>query len=201
MLFERHHKGKIFGGEADVCPDSTLCKHSFVGGKSDIWKSSLKISKVENAKVRLSELERAVVSGGEIVSSILQGSVFEGGTVLGSRLYTATVKGGLIRNSVILNSEVKDFARAINATLIGVTIDRKMRVEGIWERQPRYFELENSIASVGITEDHNGHAFIGCTSKPMKVWLKKRTLWQKAIGWNDVMCNQIVKTFEEWMEA
>lgn len=106
----------------------------------------------------------------------------------------------------VVDSLVKD--RAVicgNASVESITVDREMRIgAGFWQgRAPRYTEIRNDELGIlsGVTESIDGFAYIGCTPKPMAVWLRKARSWGKVAGWTGSMISDLYFTFQEWLDV
>jgi hypothetical protein len=218
MLYERHRngRGKVFG-EVDICRNSFLSKNSFAGDEADIFFSSVEDSAVkEKARVRNSMIKgfsevlgKAEVSG----SSIENTKVFGSASVIGATVDNSVICGqAKIRGAqhesqgvTVFNSVIRDEARALdNAVICGITLDRKMRVGGsdVWvDFPPRYFEVNNEIAEIGITEARAGEAYIGCKRKPIEKWLKGARRFAKKVGWTEEMVAEISQILLSWLET
>lgn len=217
MLYQRYKNGsgKIFGETAEIDGDSLLDRQSFIGDTADIWQSKIFSSRVQGkARLRNAIVENTSVGVAqgtgltEVVHSHLVQSDFWNGQAFGAYLENSTVRhsvriAGHGKGVKVINSTLENEATVTGeAVLYGLTIGGKMRIgEGIWERPPRYFYLRNDIADIGITESVNGQAFVGCTSKKMNDWIKKRYLWQKASGWTDEMITTLKLLFESWLDV
>jgi hypothetical protein len=205
MIFERvkNGNGKIFGSEAFVCPESYIDRVSFVADKADVWKSRLIKSKATgDARIRASLLEYSDVAS-EVVQSHLMWAKVSGGSILGSYVENSVIEGGNIRGAKVIDCTVRDNAVVEKGAIVkGFTLDKKMRIStGVWLRPPRYFEIDNEIAQIGITESSDGYAMIGCTRKKMSAWIKKRTLWIKSGGWTEQMGLDLEEIFSFWLDT
>lgn len=212
MDFERKSRGRVYGGSVEICAESYLCPKSFASGTADIWKSRLEHSRVGfNSKLRQATIDHSVIGDEgadvEINSSTLGYTRFYGGTALNCKISDSVIKGSpyfrgsgngvaigrcLIEGDVVLENDV---------LVVGIELKGKMRLsKGIWTRPPRYFEFNNEIAEIGITESVDGYASIGCRHKKMTEWMKKKTLWQRAARWSDEMIRVIHLNFEQWLD-
>jgi hypothetical protein len=213
MNFERHGRGKKFGGAAEVCPNSFLCPTSFAADDADIWESFIFASKVTgNSKLRRAQLEMCQIGsdGGkvEIVESKLRHTSVTGGTALKCFIDDSTISGnpyfrGSGRGITIVGARISgDVVLEGEAGIFGATLSGKMRIGfGGWTRAPRHFEFNNEIAEIGVTESTDGFAYIGCKRKLMTSWIRKRNLFLTAGGWSQEMGERLQRTFEEWLDV
>lgn len=186
-----------------VCKDSVLDKFSQALDGADVWQSDLKCSSVQNAKVRRSNLRDSIVKGGEVAFSNLHRTQMADGIVLGAFVAGSTIRGGQIMGGEVLFSVVADDAviEGKKTVLDGVAITKRMRInKGVWCRSPRYFDFKFAGIDVGITEGKNGTALIGCREQRMSDWIKKKSLWLKAIGWTDEAGRIIEAEFQKWLD-
>lgn len=217
MKFERlNGNGKAFGDDCFVCKQSYLDGLSFVADHADVWESTLRKSKVTgNSKVRMSLIEEFSQVGcsrfpTEVIQSLLHRTKVHGGSIAGARIKDSYISGkvqirGDLKHGGVTIEKCRLKGHAIiegTAYIRDITVSKKMRIrEGAWLREPRYFELNNEIAQVGITESVDGQAMIACTLRPMAAWIKKRTLWCAAVGWTEDMGKQLEAKFTEWLDV
>ena len=208
MLFERRGKARLYGTEVEACKESSFDAHSFAGDEADIWESELIHSRVQGeARVRAATLEHSsvgVMAGQgicEVTASVLNKTEFINGTCLGSYIENSIVHGTkvAIRNSVVRNSDIIGNVILDNADIDGLVLKGKMRLTGKWTRPPRYFHMKNEIADIGITESHDGKAFVGCREKDMSRWIKGKRRYCRAAGWPIEMGDTLEKVFREWL--
>jgi hypothetical protein len=209
VIFERYKSGKLFGEMVDICPNSSLDKHSFAGDQASIWQSHLVRSRVQGtAKLRNAVLEGSsagVMLGAgecEVTATTLIDTEFINGSALGSVIKRSIVHGlnVIIKDSIVDKCEISGDVIIDRAEISGLVLSGKMRLTGKWNREPRYYLLENEIANIGITEAQNGHAFIGCKLKPMARWIKGKDRFVKAGRWPREMGDELHKLFEEWLD-
>lgn len=213
MLYERHNRGKVFGSTAEVCPQTLLCKNSYIKGRADVYQSSITDSRVIEAKVRNSIVEHGSTVGSnrlqaEVYQSRIHRSQIYGGTVLLAYVNNSRISGkcqlrGGGKGLVVVNSDISGNVYVANeAQVYGIKLNKQMRVtSGIWNFPPRYFEVKTENIHLGITESTDAFAHIGCKRKKMADWIKGKNRFGKAAGWSSDITDFIALKFEEWLDC
>jgi hypothetical protein len=201
LIKHRHTRGDVLDLNSEVCKDSFL-NNSKIAEQSDVYSSTLKDSWVE-----YSDIVRSYVTGGDIKNSRLIMSVVGRSSLDGVRAYDSTIYDSDLANVNIRGGSIKGcIIRSDvwigNAELIGLHIDKPMRIgTGTWTRVPRTLELNDEIVqNVIVTESTDGHAYVGCCRKPIDRWLKGAKRFQRVMGWTDETAGLICRTFEEWLD-
>lgn len=154
---------------AEVCPNSFLDKFSTADAGSHIVNSTIVGSWIK----------------GRAINSYVEDSVVNDGLIQGGRVINCLMEGGTIQG---------------DAVVVGITVDKMMRIgTGTWTRRPRYFEIENDITHIGVTESTNGHAYISCQSKLMTTWIKGKRRFGRAVGWSDDVLDLLERNFTDWL--
>ena len=205
MIFERHDRGAIIGEHPNICRESKFDKGSYATDEADVWKSVLCSSKAAgNARIRLSEIHHSVIGEkgkwSEVVGSVVRHSEIPYGRILGSTLFGVEMKGGIVRNSSITNCRIKGKPMIEDADIEDIEVKGMMRVTGKWHgTAPRYLEIDNEYAEIGVTEAPNGQMYIGCRKKDIERWIQGRHRYCKAVGWPPEMADEIYEVVKQWL--
>lgn len=201
MISHRHTRGRVLDLNSEVSPGSYL-DESFVGERSDVYESRLLRSWVDTSKLIRSTGEDSDIRGSEVYTCTLDSS-----TVVDCKLYETNVlhsnlTGVQARGSAILGCTIDADVQVGAAELVGLTIDRPMRIGvGYWDRVPRSFEIKNDIADFIVTESTEGHAYVGCQRRPMRQWIKGKDRYRRVMHWPQEIIDEIEAYFLEWLKT
>lgn len=200
MISHRHTKGKVLDLNSEVCPNSYLDNTKVAQGVE------VYVSKLHRCWVETSDVNRCWGIASRVEGSTLTLSTINRSDIADSKIYDSSVEnskiyGANLRGATIINSKIID-AWIGNATVSNVTIEGDIRIgTGYWTRSPRFFTINTAdIKNVVVTESTNGWAYIGCTRKPMRTWIKGAERFRKVIGWDTETKDLVVSHFEEWLK-
>jgi hypothetical protein len=193
-MFLRHPNGngKIYGDNAEVCPQTTL-KKSDVFGECLIWQSIIQNSQVENsdiynAHIVNSQIIGSLITGGFISDSFINCELVTGNAqIFNSKLYGLCRIGNsaIIHDSKISNLTVRGNAEVnfSNNSSDFESFDgqRGYVSRGTWTRPPKVKRFDFGIT---VTESVDDFAFVGCREMKISTWLKGRHRFGKACGWD-----------------
>lgn len=215
MIYERANGGgKIFGMEVFVCADSYVDRESFTAGNANIWNSEIRQSKVVgDSRIRNSKVEDFSEIGAsrlpvEIVQSHVIHSKLTGGSITGALVVDSRITGlaqvrGNNEGAKIIGSTLKGRVIVEGSAIVkGIILEKRMRiVNGVWLKPPRYFEFDNEVAQIGVTESVNGEAMVGCRNHKMTDFIKKRKLYMNVMKWPEEMITTIKHRMESWLDV
>lgn len=168
---------------------------SKIDGEAIIVDSFIQHSEILHAEIYKSRVMKSQVADARIYNAEIFHSTLIGKRVkvLGREGMRPLLKNCLLTDNAFVSGQV---------TLEGVTVGRMMRVEyGRWNRQPRYFETENSNGDIfGITEQYCGMAVhFGCREYLMKDLIRHKDYFRKVMHLPLSEINRIEKTFIVWL--